>query len=70
MKADLMRKMAEEQERDTKAEACEVLVAIAGNAIQHMLKQMPKEDVASVLGISTDMINAIDIEDFDMIAKG
>lgn len=65
-----MREVAEEQERDTKAAACETLVALMNNALHFIYETgMSKEHTAKYLGTTVEMLDAIDIEDFDEIKK-
>lgn len=70
MKSELMQELAEERERDMKASIVEPLCTLLNNAICFMKEeQRTDEEIAEYLGTSTDMLAAIDIEDFETIAK-
>ena len=71
MMSELRQEMAEQKELETKAKASETIITLLNNAITYMKCEanMSDEEIAEYLCTNTDMLDAIDSEDFDAIAE-
>ena len=70
MMSELRMALAETEAVEQKAKAFDKVITIANNAICYMYEQnMTTDEIAEYLGCDTEMIKAIDNEDYETIAK-
>ena len=70
MMTELRMELAEQEQLEAKAEACDELFVFVDNAIGYMYEQgMSKEDVAKYLNTTVKIIDAISIEDAETIIE-
>lgn len=70
MMSELRMALAETEAVEQKAKAFDKVITIANNAICYMYEHnMTRHDIADYLGCSVEMLEAIDTEDYETIAK-
>lgn len=68
--SELRQQMAEQEEIETKANVVDTIITLLNNAICYMTDNgMSKDEVAEYIGTSTDILDAIDEEDFEKISN-
>ena len=70
MMGDFREEMAEQRDMEIRSEACEILCTLLHNAICYMTdNNMTQEEIAEYLGCSYEMIDNIEVEDYEAIVE-